>query len=222
MALAALSGCQVRKAESRSKATAQTSKTASARPAAQTRLKKPVKSTDAQTDRLIREARKWIGTPYRYGGNTRSGTDCSGLVMELFLKVYDLKLPRSSAAQRDYCIGVGRKDLRPGDLVFFATTKRKDVVSHVGIYIGDGRMIHASGSRGVIESSLDEPYYSRTYHSGGRVLAPATSVADKAQKSVPVVEVARPLPKLTALDSLEMIIEQQIDSIYVSDPRIFD
>ncbi|MDE5899897.1 MAG: C40 family peptidase, partial [Muribaculaceae bacterium] len=138
---------------------------------------------------------------------------------ELFREVYDIKLPRSSAAQQEFCIGVSRQDLQPGDLVFFATTKRKNVVSHVGLYIGAGRMIHASGSRGVMESGLDEAYFQRNWHSGGRVLQP-TSVRPE-EPAIPDRS-APALPAVTALDSLELIIEQQIDSIYVSDPEIFD
>lgn len=118
---------------------------------------------------LVRQARTWIGTPYRYGGKSKSGTDCSGMVMALFDDVARLSLPRNSAAQRDYCFNISKKNLEPGDLVFFSTSRRGGKVNHVGIYAGKGRMIHASSSRGVIESSLDEKYYVNHYHSSGRV-----------------------------------------------------
>ena len=214
----ALAGCQVRRVQTTQRPHA--SQRQQPKQQRQEHLSKPRPATSAKTERLIKEARKWIGTPYRYGGTSRSGVDGSGLTMELFREVYDIKLPRSSAAQQEFCIGVSRKDLQPGDLVFFATTKRKNVVSHVGLYIGSGRMIHASGSRGVMESGLDEAYYQRNWHSGGRVLQP-TAVSPEPQQARPDRN-APALPAVTALDSLELIIEQQIDSIYVSDPDIFD
>lgn len=205
-----LTGCQVKRA-----ATATEQQHGSTSKPKSEHLTKPRPATSAQTERLINEARKWIGTPYRYGGTSRSGVDCSGMIMELFREVYGIKLPRSSAAQQEYCIGVSRADLMPGDLVFFATTRRKNVVSHVGLYIGSGRMIHASGSRGVMESGIDEAYFVRNWHSGGRVIQPTVTTL----KQPPKTQAA---PAATALDSLELLIEQQIDSIYVSDHNIFD
>ena len=118
---------------------------------------------------LVRSARQWIGTPYVYGGRSKSGTDCSGMIMVIYSDVAGLTLPRNSAAQRDYCVSVSRRQLEPGDLVFFTTSKRGGKVNHVGMYVGNGRIIHASSSRGVIESSLDEKYYATHYHSSGRV-----------------------------------------------------
>ncbi|MDE7388038.1 MAG: C40 family peptidase [Muribaculaceae bacterium] len=188
------------------------------------RLTRPKPATGAQTSRLVKEARKWIGTPYRYGGVTRSGVDCSGLVMELYREVYGIKLPRSSAAQQEFCVGIPYKELAPGDLVFFATG-RGSMVSHVGLYIGSDRMIHASSSRGVIESGLNEKYYQLTFHSAGRVIQPSApsgktvppkTVTDKTEPKKAVTD------KTSLIDSLERIIEQQIDSIYVADPTIFD
>lgn len=190
-----------------------------AKPRKPQRISKPKAVTSAQTRKLINEAHKWIGTPYRYGGTTRSGVDCSGLVMELYRSVYDIKLPRSSAAQQEFCVGIAYKDLEPGDLVFFATGRR-NVVSHVGLYIGDGRMIHASASRGVMVSGLEEAYFKRNYHSGGRVVQ---TPGPKKAREVKQQEAPAPPTRYTSpLDSLELIIEQQIDSIYVADPHLFD
>lgn len=118
---------------------------------------------------LVKSARQWIGTPYVYGGRSKSGTDCSGMIMVIYDEVAGLSLPRNSAAQRDYCVSVSRRQLEPGDLVFFTTSKRGGKVNHVGMYVGNGRIIHASSSRGVIESGLDEKYYATHYHSSGRV-----------------------------------------------------
>lgn len=137
------------------------------------------KLSPAQERELVKEAKKWLGTRYCYGGHSRSGTDCSGMVMEVYKKVCDVKLPRSSREQRDFCKSIRRDDLRRGDLVFFSTGKSKSSVSHVGLYIGDGEIIHASSSRGVMVSRLDERYFQRTYHSSGRVLAAAGVAAVK-------------------------------------------
>ncbi|MCC8174893.1 MAG: C40 family peptidase [Bacteroidales bacterium] len=124
----------------------------------------------AQQAAIVKEARRWLGTKYRYGGHSRKdGTDCSGMVMEIYDQVCKVKLPRSSREQQAFCKGINRKDLKVGDLVFFCTSKDAKKVSHVGIYIGNGKIIHSSASKGVVESSIDEPYYIRTYHSSGRV-----------------------------------------------------
>lgn len=131
------------------------------------------KLTPAQEKELVREAKRWLGTKYRYGGHSRSGTDCSGMVMEVYKKVCDVRLPRSSREQQSFCKKINRDNLRKGDLVFFSTNKSRNAVSHVGLYIGDGEMIHASSSKGVMISRLDEKYFQRTYHSSGRVLAAA-------------------------------------------------
>lgn len=126
------------------------------------------KSLPSETRALLAEASKWLGTGYRYGGDTRSGVDCSGLVLNLYRSALAIKLPRSSSQQREYCTQISKKDLMEGDLVFF-TTGSSSKVNHVGMYVGNGRMIHSSTSRGVIVSALDEAYYTRTFHSAGRV-----------------------------------------------------
>ena len=136
----------------------------------------PVKTADKKRvdndrmNKLMSEARKWVGTKYKYGGQTREGTDCSGMVMALYNQVFDIKLPRSSREQQKYCKSVDRNSLRKGDLLFFSSSKNSNSVSHVGLYIGNNEMIHASTSRGVIVSNLTDKYYVRTYHSAGRVV----------------------------------------------------
>ncbi|MBQ9077896.1 MAG: C40 family peptidase [Muribaculaceae bacterium] len=122
-------------------------------------------------DDLVKEAKKWLGTKYSYGGSSRKGTDCSGMVMMVFKDVCGIKLPRSSASQQQYCKSIKRKELKAGDLVFFATGKNKKRVSHVGLYIGNDEIIHSTTRKGVIISNLDEKYYLRTFHSCGRVPA---------------------------------------------------
>lgn len=177
-----------------------------------------IPSSDKQVAELIKQARTWIGTPYVYGGHTRKkGTDCSGMIMELFLKVYKLKLPRSSAMQREFSRPVKFKNMEPGDLVFFSTGKNRSRVNHVGLYIGNNRMIHASASRGVMESGLDEKYWRKAYHSSGCVI----DTDPKRAKKAPARPDA-PSIRMRDLQKLYDALDSQIDSIYVTDPAIFD
>ena len=119
---------------------------------------------------LLSEAHSWKGTPYLWGGNDRDGVDCSGFVTQVYLNALGIKLPRTSLTQSQHCTPLEQQELCPGDLIFFSTdSSRQGEVSHVGLYIGERNMIHASSSRGVIVSSLDNTYYKRTFHSAGRV-----------------------------------------------------
>ena len=120
---------------------------------------------------LYLEAARWIGTPYRNGGQSLRGTDCSGFVRQVYQKVYGIELPRSTAQQVQEGKRVSRRKLREGDLVFFhngARRKRKRRVNHVGIYLKDDRFIHASTSRGVMVSRLSEAYWDEHWLRGGR------------------------------------------------------
>ena len=121
---------------------------------------------------LYNEGAKWLGVPHRMGGLTKRGVDCSAFVAIVFREVYGKQLSRSSADMLKYdCRKVSRTKLQEGDLVFFRTGGRgkKNVPNHVGIYLKNGRFIHTSTSSGVMVSSLSEPYYLRTWLSGGRV-----------------------------------------------------
>ncbi|MDH6355783.1 cell wall-associated NlpC family hydrolase [Dysgonomonas sp. PH5-45] len=118
---------------------------------------------------LYAEAASWLGVPYRAGGMDKKGTDCSGLTHTVFRKVYRKKLSRSSGDQAKNDVHkVSKKNLKTGDLVFFSTGK-KNKINHVGIYLKNNKFIHASSSRGVIISGLDENYYLKTWKNGGRV-----------------------------------------------------
>jgi lipoprotein Spr len=119
---------------------------------------------------LYAEVSLWLGVPYRHGGLSRKGLDCSGFTYLVYQKVYNKKLPRSTAGLSEMKMHhIQKGNLRPGDLVFFTTSKSHNRISHVGIYLKDGRFIHASTNRGVTVSHLDEDYYSRTWKKGGRV-----------------------------------------------------
>ena len=130
---------------------------------------KVISSMADPTKTLLKEADSWLGTPYRYAGNSKSGVDCSGFVCMVFNNALSIKLPRSSAQQGEWCRKLNKVDLEPGDLIFFTTVSGSSKITHVGMYIGDGNMIHASTSKGVVISPLTEAYYAKTYHSCGRV-----------------------------------------------------
>lgn len=114
-----------------------------------------------------REVERWIGTPYRWGGNDRHGIDCSGFVQQVQSRVAGVRLPRTTREQFRVGLAVGRRELRPGDLVFFRTTGSG--VSHVGLVVDGERFAHASESRGVRYSQLGESYWARNYLGARRV-----------------------------------------------------
>ncbi len=118
---------------------------------------------------LAQETLSYLGVPYRRGGDHPSeGFDCSGLVRHVVNKVLDLELPRRAEEMSRLGQRVERSDLRPGDLVFFNTLRRP--FSHVGIYLGDGRFVHAPSSGGVVRvERMDLPYW-RTRYNGIRRL----------------------------------------------------
>lgn len=119
---------------------------------------------------IIEESLSWEGTPYKYADAEKGrGTDCSGMVLRVYEKVAGIKLPRNSAAQSEYCSRLKDRNVRPGDLAFFATGSDPDRVSHVGIMIDGTRFIHASTKKGVVISDITTPYYQRTFICFGRV-----------------------------------------------------
>lgn len=131
---------------------------------------------------------KLVGIKYRYGGTTTKGFDCSGFTSYVFNKV-GIKLLRSSREQATMGIKVDRDDLRPGDLVFFNTFGKR--ISHVGIYLGDGKFVHSSSKRGVRISSMSEKYYVKRYVTSRRVLSEELYTAFAVDGSVlQAVEVA--------------------------------
>jgi len=109
----------------------------------------------------------WIGTPYRFGGDSRRGIDCSAFTKELYSNVFNMDIQRNSRDIFSMVSPVKRDELKEGDLVFFKIHSRR--ISHVGIYLGNNKFAHAS-SRGVAINSLDDAYYNRYFYRGGRML----------------------------------------------------
>lgn len=106
---------------------------------------------------LYQQHEAWHGTPYRIGGISRSGIDCSGFVQVTFRDLFGMNLPRTTEQQLRVGQPIHRAQLQSGDLVFFRNGR------HVGIYLEDHKFLHASTTRGVIISSLKNTYWSRNY-----------------------------------------------------------
>lgn len=132
------------------------------------RLASNEKFVPQDAKKLEAELHHWLNVPYRFGGNSSSGIDCSGLVYAVYKKVYGLELPRTSKSQYAYSKAIKKEEARAGDLVFFDINGTG--VSHVGIYMGEDKFIHASTSKGVIYSSLSNTYYLKRLVRFGRVL----------------------------------------------------
>lgn len=120
---------------------------------------------------LLAQHERWAGTPYRLGGDSFRGVDCSALVQHVFHETFRLELPRTTGEQVHRGDPVDRAELQPGDLVFFRPPGPYD---HVGIYLGEGRFFHASTSRGVMISELDNRYWQRHFWQARRTLEPTT------------------------------------------------
>jgi hypothetical protein len=132
---------------------------------------------------LYKEAASWLKTPYRRGGTSSRGMDCSGLTGTIYQNVFGIKLQRSSRDISSIDVkDVQKEELKPGDLVFFATSRRAKGVNHVGVYLGNRHFVHASCSNGVIISSLDEAYYRRTWVKGGKVKELNNSIFQKEER----------------------------------------
>jgi cell wall-associated NlpC family hydrolase len=129
---------------------------------------------DQQVMEVIKTARTYTGTPYKWGGTTRSGMDCSGLTGNAFQAI-NISLPRTADAQALIGEKIKMNSLRPGDLLFFATGKRRRVITHVGIVTevkskDNVKFIHASTSLGVVETNLYSDYYIKRFRIARRIL----------------------------------------------------
>lgn len=107
----------------------------------------------------------WYGTTYKYGGMAKTGVDCSGFCNVLYGQVYKQQIDRTTRDLSKKINKVNKTSLKEGDLVFFTISGKKN--SHVGIYLKNNMFVHASSSKGVVISSLENPYYKKNYSTGG-------------------------------------------------------
>ncbi|MBS1747681.1 MAG: C40 family peptidase [Bacteroidetes bacterium] len=116
---------------------------------------------------LLREIDHWWGIRYCYGGTDESCIDCSAFTQTLLHNVFRVDVPRTANEQYDFATHIGDQELREGDLVFFKTGKH---ITHVGLYVGNYKFVHASTSSGVTISDLSDSYWSKKYAGAGRVI----------------------------------------------------
>ncbi len=156
---------------------------------------RPLRPWKSEEERgiLVKVAKSFAGAPYRYGGDSVRGLDCSAFVRKMY-EIFEVELPRS--AREQYCAGarVEKSELATGDLVFFKTRRLARYPSHVGIYIGDNKFIHASSvlKRGVKVDRLSDGYFARTFMGAVRIMAPPqpgdmTKATDKGPQTSPGV-----------------------------------
>lgn len=138
----------------------------------ETGVEASVDTKGSTPDEIIRTARGYLGVPHCMGGTTTKCMDCSGLLVRVFAD-HGITLPHSSEEQARYGKVIGdRASLLPGDLVFFIRTYNTSrLVTHSGIYLGDGSFIHTSSSRGVVVTPIDDPWWSERYLFATRIFA---------------------------------------------------
>ncbi|MFH6767921.1 C40 family peptidase [Gaetbulibacter aquiaggeris] len=139
----------------------------------------PATETDAPSEssnkafNIIDFAKQFEGVKYKFGGTTKKGMDCSGLVYETF-KAFDISLPRISREMAKEGVQVYIDDVKEGDLLFFKTTKKRNIISHVGLVVtalpGNIEFIHSTTNQGVIISSLAERYWYYSFSEARRIL----------------------------------------------------
>lgn len=127
-------------------------------------VEKDLDTGKASPEMIIRTARRYLGVPHCMGGTTEKCMDCSGLLYRVFL-LNGIKVPHNSEEQARYGKIVSDEGrLKPGDLVFFIRTySTKQFITHSGIYTGNGRFIHTSSSNGVVETSINDPWWRERY-----------------------------------------------------------
>jgi murein DD-endopeptidase / murein LD-carboxypeptidase len=122
--------------------------------------------------RLYSFIKRWLGTPYLWGGTDSRGIDCSAFVQQLYQSVYDVNIPRTSIEQfyaKWVDLYSNTKYLKEGDLVFFKTMRNYNAVTHVGFYLHNGYFVNASSSKGVSIASLYDDYWGDKYVASGRL-----------------------------------------------------
>ena len=129
----------------------------------------PEFSSSVDKDEVMYKVIEYLNTPYRYGGNSKNGIDCSAFVQTVMYQSLGISIPRTSYEQSNVGEDVSLEDLKFGDLVFF-NTRGRGRVSHVGIYLSDGYFVHSGSRTGVAIASLNSDYYSRTFLKAKRVI----------------------------------------------------
>ncbi|WP_019141437.1 C40 family peptidase [Noviherbaspirillum massiliense] len=144
-----------------------------------------------KTSELTMRAIGMIGTRYRYGGDVpETGVDCSGLVRYLFKEVWDADLPRTSTEISRFGRKIHLRDLQPGDLVFFNTLRR--AYSHVGIYLGDNKFIHAPASGGHVRiESMTLRYWKKRFNGARRMNEPEADSAPASDQAAMAADAGR-------------------------------
>ena len=129
----------------------------------------PLSSYGLTEEQFESEVKEYLGIPYRRGGNSTRGFDCSGFARMVYDRLFGIELPHSSSDQfrSSDLQRIATRDLQPGDLIFFG----KKRINHVGVYLSDGQFIHASSSQGVMVSSLDDRYWKKRFVGSKRHLA---------------------------------------------------
>jgi cell wall-associated NlpC family hydrolase len=141
--------------------------------------------TDVDVSKLIASALDYIGASYKYGGNHPASIDCSAFVKRVFSEV-KIPLPRTSREQFELGVEIPLDQLSEGDLLFFTRKKR---IGHVGIYIGDNMFIHAAGKgKGVIISSINTPYFKKTFVGAKRIFIKESDKANLQGKNLSLAE----------------------------------
>ena len=131
------------------------------------RSSRPEASAPESESEVVRTAYAYRGTPYHFGGSSRGGFDCSGFTSYVYKKK-GVSLPHSAAGQFGHGKQVGSGSMKQGDLVFFHTTRRG--IGHVGIYVGEGKFVHASSGGGRVRvDSLNDGYYKNRFRGARRV-----------------------------------------------------
>ncbi len=146
---------------------------------------KPMIDPSAGLEEISIQAMSLVGTPYRYGGNTPdSGFDCSGLVRYVVQRAANVNLPRTTEQMGQRGTSLDRSDVASGDLVFFNTTGRAN--SHVGIYVGQNRFVHAPATGGTVRlEDMGKSYWASRYNGARRVVAVSNLPATPMPASTP-------------------------------------
>lgn len=126
-----------------------------------------VSEKEIANKKLYEFVSEWYGVPYKYGGCSKSGTDCSCLTINLYLSVYKKQLPRNADDMAKACDKVSERKADEGDMVFFKINSKQ--VSHVGVILKNNKFVHASSSKGVLISDLNEAYYKKYFYCYGHL-----------------------------------------------------